>query len=85
MGTNTVIEFNADDIGFVTLTTVVPGDLTGSGKVNKSAIRTMCRHIFREQLLEGMYFEAGDINGDGVVDTLDLLLLSKMLNKNVDD
>lgn len=81
VGTNTIMEFNTDDMGVTVLTAVVAGDLTGSGKINKLSINAMYRHIFKEKMLEGAYFEAGDINGDGVVDTLDLLLLSKMLEE----
>lgn len=81
IGTNTVVEFNTEDMGVITLTAVVPGDLTGSGKTNQTSLKTVCRHIFKDKMLEGAYFEAGDINGDGVVDTLDLLLLSKMIEE----
>lgn len=81
IGTNTVVEFNTEDMGVITLTAVVPGDLTGSGKTNQTSLKTVYRHIFKDKMLEGAYFEAGDINGDGVVDTLDLLLLSKMIEE----
>ena len=79
IGTNTTVTFFPDNHDEISLVAVVPGDLTGTGGVSKKDLKEMYRHIFGVKYLSGVYFEAADLNGDGVVDTLDLLLLSKFL------
>ncbi len=79
IGTNTTVTFFSDNHDEISLVAVVPGDLTGTGGVSKKDLKEMYRHIFGVKYLSGVYFEAADLNGDGVVDTLDLLLLSKFL------
>lgn len=57
---------------------VIKGDVTGSGTVNRLDVRAVYQHIFCNKALDGLNFEAADINGDGKVDTLDLLAISKI-------
>lgn len=77
VGTGTIVEFKDLSNKIQTFTIVVRGDVTGTGSVSNMDMRAIYNHIFRNKLLEGVYLEAADINGDGDVDTLDLLSVSK--------
>ena len=39
------------------------------------------RHIYRETYLEGIYFFAGDINGNGAINTNDFMMIKRHIYK----
>ncbi len=61
---------------------IVKGDITGEGNANSRDVDCMYNHIFGKSSLSEINSKAADINNDGVVDTLDLLLLSKMVSSS---
>lgn len=79
VGTGTTFEFKDLSNKTQTFTIVVRGDVTGTGSVSSVDMRAIYNHIFKNNFLEGIYLEAADINGDGDVDTLDLLSVSKII------
>lgn len=56
---------------------VVTGDLTGEGNVNKNDKRAAMSELLGESRLAFPFDLAFDINGDGILDTLDLLRLAR--------
>lgn len=61
---------------------IVKGDVTGEGNANSRDVDCMYNHILGKSSLSEINAKAADINNDGVVDTLDLLLLSKMVSSS---
>lgn len=61
---------------------IVKGDVTGEGNANSRDVDCMYNHILGKSSLSEINSKAADINNDGVVDTLDLLLLSKMVSSS---
>ena len=54
------------------------GDLGGSAEINSTDINALGNMLAEQRLPEGVYFAASDLNGDGSVDTRDLVLLMKL-------
>lgn len=61
-----------------TYSAVIPGDLTGAGAPDEASRALLYAHINNRAALSGTALNAADLNGDGTVDTADLLLLKKL-------
>ena len=59
-------------------TIIVKGDLTGEGNVNSRDLKAMMKHLTGEMLLGRDTQKAADLNSDNLINTKDLLLLSKL-------
>ena len=81
LGTGSVAIFSKDG-KTAEFTFIVKGDVTGEGNANNRDVDCMYNHILGKSSLSEINSKAADINNDGVVDTLDLLLLSKMVSSS---
>lgn len=81
LGTGSVAIFSKDG-KTSEFTFIVKGDVTGEGNANSRDVDCMYNHILGKSSLSEINSKAADINNDGVVDTLDLLLLSKMVSSS---
>lgn len=75
VGTGFKANFSGADYKGYTL--IVPGDITGEGNINSRDVKLYMKFLCSAQQLEGAYLQASDINGDGVCDTLDLVIAAK--------
>ncbi len=62
------------------VTAVIPGDLIGTGDVTEQDYRFLYEHIIHQQELNGIFFQAADLNHDGKLDTRDMLKIKSMMN-----
>jgi SpoIID/LytB domain protein len=62
------------------LPVVLYGDIDGDGSISQSDLDALRLHILNLTKLAGPYLTAMDVNQDGAVDSLDVLLLMKNLN-----
>lgn len=81
LGTGSVAIFSKDG-KTAEFTFIVKGDVTGEGNANSRDVDCMYNHILGKSSLSEINAKAADMNNDGVVDTLDLLLLSKMVSSS---
>ena len=81
LGTGSVAVFSKDG-KTAEFTFIVKGDVTGEGNANSRDVDCMYNHILGKFSLSKINAKAADINDDGVVDTLDLLLLSKIVSSS---
>lgn len=75
VGTGFKANFSGEDYKSYTL--IVPGDITGEGNINSRDVRLYMEVLCSAQQLQGAYLQASDINGDGICDTLDLLIAAR--------
>lgn len=75
VGTGFKANFSGEDYKSYTL--IVPGDITGEGNINSRDVRLYMEVLCSVQQLQGAYLQASDINGDGICDTLDLLIAAR--------
>lgn len=61
------------------ITAVIPGDLTGSGKITEQDSVLLYEHITNQRQLTGLFLQAADMNGDGKIDTSDMLRIKKLI------
>ncbi len=73
LGTGMVAEFS--DKSF---TIIIVGDLTGEGNINSRDLKALLRHLSDETLLSEPFLSAANIYKDDLIDTKDLLALSKL-------
>lgn len=73
LGTGMTAKFNG-----YTLQIIVLGDLTGEGNINSRDLKALMKHLSGESLLKGAYLEAADLYADNIVNTKDLLALSRL-------
>lgn len=59
---------------------VLEGDVNGSGTVTESDLREAIE-MYLQQGESGPQFRAADLSGDGLIDTRDLLLLSRLIEE----
>lgn len=59
------------------------GDVMGTGKLNITQLVRMAEHLTDRKLLTGVYEQAGDINGNGEVDIVDLAYLGLWLRNSM--
>lgn len=79
VGTGMAVQLVKDGVVVDSLNLLVYGDLTGEGNCNTLDRRAFYAHLLEESPLQGLFLQAGDLNRDGIVDTLDLLALQKYL------
>lgn len=75
VGTGFTAEFTGADYQCYTL--IVPGDLTGEGNINSLDVKKYMQWLCGKAELDFPFFDAADINGDGLCDVLDLLIAAK--------
>lgn len=59
------------------------GDVLGNGKLNIAQLVRMAEHLTDRRFLTGVYEQAGDINGNGEVDIVDLAYLGLWLRNSI--
>ena len=80
--TGTTVEFIKIGEIVNSFTCIVSGDVSGSGNINSNSIKKVFGYLLGKEELEGKYIKAGDINKDGILDTLDLLLLKNRMSSS---
>ena len=71
----------ASDEGEVyeTHTYVIKGDVIGDAQITDNDFALVYDYAFNEDSLEGLYLEAADVNGDGLVDLTDAILIQNII------
>lgn len=64
--------------GSKTYNIVILGELTGEGNINSRDLKLMMKFITGEESPDNFQALSADMNGDGAIDTKDLLALSKL-------
>lgn len=80
LGTGTKIYLMNSDVEFDCLTVIVTGDLTGEGNINSNDVQKACNYMLDEDNLDENAILAFDINHNGEVDPVDLVMLNRMAN-----
>lgn len=80
--TGTTVEFIKNGEIVNSFTCIVSGDVSGSGNINSNSIKKVFGYLLGKEELEEKYIKAGDINKDGILDTLDLLLLKNRMSSS---
>lgn len=62
------------------ITAIIPGDLTGSGDVTLQDAAMLWEYCVGRRSLSGLYLKAADLNGDGAVNTSDILKLRNLIS-----
>lgn len=76
LGTNTKVVFTKDNKSY-TYTVVVLGDITGTGRITKNDVNIMFNILFGLDKVGGVYKTAADVNGDGKLSNIDLVMVSR--------
>lgn len=76
LGTNTKAVFTKGDKSY-TYTIVVLGDITGTGYTTKNDEGIMFNCLFGLDKVGGVYKTAADINGDGKLSNIDLVMIDR--------
>ncbi|MBQ2661595.1 MAG: leucine-rich repeat protein [Clostridia bacterium] len=63
-GTGSKIQLVKNSAVVDEITVLLPGDITGDGKINSRDIASLQRHVTGSTLLEGIYFAAANANDD---------------------
>lgn len=61
----------------IEISSIILGDLDGSGSVNTIDLAIMQRHILEIATIDTEYIEAADVNGDKALDSRDYMLLKR--------
>ncbi|MBR0413769.1 MAG: dockerin type I repeat-containing protein [Clostridia bacterium] len=77
LGTGYRVVLSSDDGEeiYETHTYVIKGDVIGDAQVTDNDFGLVYDYAFNEDSLEGVYLEAADLNGDGVVDLSDAMMI----------
>ena len=83
VGTGTTLVLSLEDgTEIESYELVVKGDLTGNAETGAEDLNTVLNFAFTNQGLDedSVYYLAGDLNGDGVVDLSDAIMLEEMMD-----
>ena len=75
----TVVLSGVDGEIYETHTYVIAGDVIGDAQITDSDFALVYDYAFNEDSLEGLYLEAADVNGDGLVDLTDAILIQNII------
>ena len=75
-----VVLSGTDGEVYETHTYVIKGDVIGDAKVTENDFALVYDYAFFEDTLEGYFLEAADLNGDGVVDLSDAVMVQDMFS-----
>lgn len=76
IGTASKIQVLQEDSVKLEYTVLIYGDITGEGRVNSADLLKIRQHMLESNILEGIFFKAGNISKtDDVINSLDLLKL----------
>lgn len=76
LGTNTKAVFTKGNKSY-TYTVVVLGDITGTGRITKNDVNIMFNCLFGLDKVGGVYKMAADVNGDGKLSNIDLVMIER--------
>ncbi|MBR2109547.1 MAG: dockerin type I repeat-containing protein [Ruminococcus sp.] len=76
LGTNTKAVFTKGNKTY-TYTIVVYGDITGTGYITKNDVNIMFNCLFGLDKVGGVYKTAADVNGDGKLSNVDLVMIDR--------
>ena len=79
VGTGVLVNAVRDSSILDTLTVVVYGDVDGTGTVTSTDVRLLYDHLIQKTPLDGIFYTAADLDQNGTVETVDLVLLKKRL------
>ena len=57
----------------------VIGDITGEGNMNSRDLTELMEYLVGSLSFDGVYADAADLSGDGIVDVIDLALLKRKI------
>ena len=80
LGTNTKVSFSKDNRSYV-YSIIVKGDITGTGQINNNDIDIMFNCLFGIDKVGGVYKTAADMNGDGKLSNVDLVMQERIRNQ----
>lgn len=78
VGTNMTARFSNETATYQ-YKTIISGDITGEGNINSRDKSRMFNVLLNKDSLENVFFIAGDLNNDNIIDVKDLLRLAKMM------
>ncbi len=78
VGTATIVRFYNNE-SYYEFELCVIGDLTGEGNVNSRDKNMMFDYLLDEVNFTGVFLDAADLDGSGNIDTVDLILLLRMI------
>ncbi len=79
LGTNTKATFTKDNKSYV-YTIIVKGDITGAGRINEEDVNVLSNCLLGLDKVGGIYKTAADMNGDGKLSNVDLVMQDRRLN-----
>jgi len=78
VGTGSIIEVISGTQVESRVTAIIPGDLIGTGVVTEQDSNLLYQHVANQEELTEPFLKAADLNGDGKIDTSDLLQIKKL-------
>lgn len=79
VGTGSTVEVLLNGQVSSRIIAVIPGDLVGTGIVTEQDGSLMYDHITNQKELTGLFLKAADLNGDGKINTSDLLKIKSLI------
>lgn len=79
IGTGHTVQITEGSTPIVNATVIIKGDVVGSGTMTVSQLTSLASHFKHSGTLEGPYYEAGDLCGDGTIGLSDLVGAARAL------